>query len=62
MFINFTEKEDKFTELMEYANKIKNKALKNACLKILNDYKSELFVRGAGHDGIEHNRENQNFL
>ncbi len=56
MFINLTEKEKegKYAELIEYANKIKNAALKNACLKILNDYKSELFVRGAGHDGIEH--------
>ena len=55
MFINLTEKEKegKYAELIEYANKIKNEALKNACLKILNDYKSELFVRGAGHDGIE---------
>ena len=55
MFINLTEteKEEKYAELIEYAKKINNRALKNACLKILNDYKSELFVRGAGHDGIE---------
>jgi hypothetical protein len=33
MFINLTEKEKegKYAELIEYANKIKNEALKNAC-------------------------------
>lgn len=56
MFINLTEeqKEGKFEELIEYANKIKNESLKNACLKILNDYKKQLFVKAAGHDAIEH--------
>lgn len=55
MFVNLSEKEkeEKFTELINYAEKIKNASLKSVCISILNDYKEELFVRAAGHDGIE---------
>lgn len=66
MFINLSEeeKENKFQELISFAEKIKNNALKNTCMNILKDYKEKLFVRGAGHDGIEgikYNRTHQCF-
>lgn len=66
MFINLNEeeKENKFQELISFAEKIKNNALKNTCMNILKDYKEKLFVRGAGHDGIEnikYNRTHQCF-
>ena len=55
MFNDLTEaqKEEKFLEILSYAEKIKNPALRNSCKNILNDYKKELFTRTAGHDGIE---------
>lgn len=55
MFINLSkeEKEMKFKELIKYSEKIKNNSLRNVCINILKDYKSELLVRAAGHDGIE---------
>ncbi len=55
MFINLTqeEKENKFQELMMFAEKINNTALKHACINILQDYKKELWNRSAGHDGIK---------
>lgn len=60
MFVNLTEeeKENKFQELICYANKINNESLKRVCINILKDYKKELLVRPAGHDGIE-NSKNQ---
>lgn len=66
MFIslNEKEKESKFQELLGFAEKIKNVSLKNACINILKDYKEDLFVRAAGHDGIEnikYNRTHQCF-
>lgn len=61
MFENLTEeqKEEKFNGLINYAKKINNNSLRNACINILNDYKQELFHRGAGHDGIEMNKYNR---
>ena len=61
MFENLSEnqKEEKFNGLINYASKINNEGLKNACINILNDYKEELFCRGAGHDGIEMNKYNR---
>ena len=61
MFKNLTEeqKEEKFNGLINYAKKINNNSLKNVCINILNDYKQELFHRGAGHDGIEMNKYNR---
>lgn len=61
MFKNLTEeqKEEKFNGLINYAKKINNNSLRNACINILNDYKQELFHRGAGHDGIEMNKYNR---
>ena len=55
MFNNLSEekKEEKFNGLINFASKINNKSLKNACLNILNDYKEELFCKAAGHNGIE---------
>ena len=55
MFVNLSQeqKEQKFLELNDYARKINNLSLRNACTNILNDYKEDIFVRGAGHDGIE---------
>ena len=55
MFENLTvqQKEEKFAKLLDYANKINNKKLHSACLWILNDYKSDILCRNAGHDGIE---------
>ena len=55
MFENLTvqQKEEKFARLLDYANKINNKKLHSACLRILNDYKSDILCRSAGHDGIE---------
>lgn len=55
MFKNLTQsqKEERFSGLINYATKISNKSLKNVCVMILNDYKEDLFCRGAGHDGIE---------
>ncbi len=46
MFSNLTakEKESKFSQLLGYANKIANKKLKNACIRILNDYKPTYFA------------------
>lgn len=66
MFINLNEeqKEEKFLELINYAQKINNTSLKNACINILNDYKNDLFVHAAGHNGIENvkcNRTHQCF-
>lgn len=67
MFKNLTkeEKEEKFSNLLAYANKITNKKLNNACVRILNDYKADLLCRSAGHDGIENIpagvRTHQNF-
>lgn len=66
MFVNLTqkEKEEKFIELNGFAKKINNDSLREVCLNILNDYKEKLFVRGAGHDGIEnikYNRTHQCF-
>lgn len=61
MFENLIEeqKEEKFNGLINYAKKINNNSLRNACINILNDYKQELFHRGAGHDGIEMNKYNR---
>lgn len=61
MFKNLTQeqKEERFNGLISYATKINNKCLKNACISILNDYKEELFCRGAGHDSIEMNKYNR---
>lgn len=61
MFKNLTQeqKEEKFNGILNYATKINNKSLKNVCISILNDYKEELFSRGAGHDGIEMNKYNK---
>lgn len=61
MFKNLTEneKEERFEGLIKYAEKIENDILKKVCLQILNDYKEELFCRGAGHDGIEMNKYNR---
>ncbi len=61
MFVNLTEdeKEEKFTELLDFADKINNTCLKNVCKNILKDYKKELFVRSAGHDGIKNVKENR---
>ncbi len=61
MFKNLTknEKEERFEGLIKYAEKIENDILKRVCIEILNDYKEELFCRGAGHDGIEMNRYNR---
>lgn len=55
MFINLTieDKEKKFLELITYAKKIKNIALKNSCLCILNDYKQDIINRPAGHNYLE---------
>lgn len=67
MFKNLTkeQKEAKFAILLNYANKINNEKLKKVCLRILNDYKSDLLCRSAGHDGIEGipagKRTHQNF-
>lgn len=66
MFKNLTENEklERYNELIAYAQKIKNTALRNTCIKILKDYKEELFCRSAGHDGIEmkkYNRTHQCF-
>lgn len=66
MFINLNEeqKEEKFLELVSYAQKIKNLSLKNACINILNNHKNDLFVHAAGHDAIEkikYNRTHQCF-
>lgn len=60
MFKNLTEneKEERFLGLIKYAEKISNDILKRVCIQILNDYKEELFCRGAGHDGIEMNKYN----
>lgn len=57
MFKNLTlnQKEDRFIELINYAKKINNKILRNVCISILNDYKKDLFCRGAGNDGVEMN-------
>lgn len=61
MFKNLTEneKEERFLGLIKYAEKISNDILKRVCIQILNDYKEELFCRGAGHDGIEMNKYNR---
>ena len=61
MFVNLTEdeKEEKFKELLDFADKINNICLKNVCKNILKDYKKELFVRSAGHDGIKNVKENR---
>lgn len=61
MFKNLSEneKEERFEGLIEYAQKIENDILKKVCIQILNDYKEELFCRGAGHDGIEMNKYNR---
>ena len=66
MFNNLSEeeKENKFQELISFAEKIYNISLRNACINILKDYKHELFVKAAGHDGIEkikYNRTHQCF-
>ncbi len=67
MFKNLTkqEKEEKFAQLLEYADKINNKKLNKVCVNILNDYKSEILCRCAGHDGVENIsagiRTHQNF-
>lgn len=55
MFVNLTEeeKENRFQELISFAERIENVSLKRVCINILNDYKKALFVRSAGHDGIE---------
>ena len=61
MFKNLTEneKEERFEGLINYAEKMSNDILKRVCIQILNDYKEELFYRGAGHDGIEMNKYNR---
>lgn len=67
MFKNLTNsiKEEKFQELLKYANLINNNSLKKVCLKILNDYKKDILCRSAGHDGVEGipsgKRSHQNF-
>ena len=55
MFNNLSkeEKENKFRELINFAEKIQNSSLRNACINILRDYKKKLFVKAAGHDAIE---------
>ena len=47
MFENLSEnqKEEKFNGLINYASKINNEGLKNACINILNDYKEEQIGR-----------------
>ncbi len=61
MFNNLTEKEkeNKFQELIAFAGKIKNIALKRVCINILEDYKDKLWRRPAGHDGIENIKNNR---
>lgn len=61
MFKNLTEneKEERFEGLIKYAEKIENDILRKVCIQILNDYKEDLFCRGAGHDGIEMNKYNR---
>ena len=51
--LSIEEKEQRFSEIINFANKINNLALKNACLNILNNYKEKIFARGAGNDGVE---------
>lgn len=51
--LNQNDKENKFKQLISFAEKIENKKLKNVCLKILKDFKDDLLCRSAGHDGIE---------
>jgi putative nucleotidyltransferase with HDIG domain len=60
-FINLTkeEKEEKFSTLVKFANKIENYSLRNVCINILKDYKEELSCRGAGHNGIENIKYNK---
>ncbi len=55
MFRNLTEeeKENKYNEIINYAQKVKNKSLRKVCLEILTDFKKELFTHAAGHDAIE---------
>lgn len=47
MFKDLTdiEKEERFNGLINYAEKINNNSLKIICIRILNDYKEELFSR-----------------
>ena len=61
MFKSLTleEKESKFNELIKFANIINNNILRKVCINILNDYKDDLFCRGAGHDGIEYEKNNR---
>ena len=55
MFVNLTEnkKEELYTELVDYINKIENKILKKVCLNILKDFKKEFISCPAGHKSIE---------
>lgn len=61
MFVNLTEqeKENKFQELITFAEKINNISLKRVCINILQDYKEKLWNRSAGHDGIEQIKNNR---
>lgn len=61
MFINLSkeQKEERFMQLNEYAEKIGHPGLRNACISILRDYKEELFCRSAGHDGIENQKNDR---
>lgn len=61
MFKNLTQsqKEERFNGIVDYATKINNENLRNVCIKILNDYKEDLFCRGGSHDGIEMNKCNR---
>lgn len=62
--LNNKEKEERFNGVIDYAKKINNDSLKNGCIRILNDYKDELYCRCAGDDGIENikrRRTHQNF-
>ena len=58
MFKNLTQsqKEERYSGIVDYATKINNKSLRNVCITILKDYKEELFCKGAGHDAIEMNK------
>lgn len=47
------EKENKFSELVSYAEKIENTKLKKVCIDILNDYKEDILSRGGSDDGRE---------
>lgn len=55
MFKNLSleEKENKFSELISYAEKIENEKLKKVCIEILKDYKEDILARAGSDDGRE---------